>query len=119
MAANIDITGFHKGEVVDIIFFAKNRDGSVLTSPATATVSMTIGGSPKDPPTLTFSTATSDISLISAIEGSFRIILDNTDTSTLAEGKTYYYNIWTWQTPTQKVLQAIGKFTLQNSVEPT
>ena len=119
MAANIDITGFYKGEVVDIIFLAKNRDGSVLTSPATATVSMTIGRNPKDSPNLTFSTSTSDINLISAVEGSFRIVLDEVDTSTIAEGRTYYYNIWTWQTPTQKTLQVFGKFILQNSVGPT
>lgn len=118
MAANTDITGFYKGEVVDITFLAKNRDGSVISSPATAVVSMTISGNPKDAPALTFSTATGKISLVSVPLGSFRILLEETDLDSLVEGKTYYYNIWTWQDPTQKTLQAYGKFNLQNSIDP-
>jgi hypothetical protein len=118
MAANTDITGFFKGEVVDINFLAKNRDGSVISSPATATVSMTIGNNPVDEPSLTFSTATGEITLVSAPTGSFRIFLEPTDLVSLAEGKVYYYNIWTWQTSTEKTLQAYGRFVLQNSISP-
>jgi hypothetical protein len=118
MAANTDITGFFKGEVVDINFLAKNRDGSILSSAATATVSMTIGNNPIDSPLLTFQTGSAEITLTSAPAGSFRIFLDPTDLATLAEGKVYYYNIWTWQTPTEKTLQAYGRFVLQNSISP-
>lgn len=118
MAANTDITGFYKGEVVDITFLAKNRDGSILNSAATATVSMTIGVTPKDEPSLEFTTVSGKITLVSAPAGSFRIYLDTTDLTTLVEGKVYYYNIWTWQTGTEKTLQAYGKFILQNSISP-
>jgi hypothetical protein len=118
MAAITDITGFFKGEVVDITFLAKNRDGTVLSSAGTATVLMTIGATPKDAPLLTFTTVSGEITLISAPAGSFRIIIDETDLSTLVEGKTYYYNLWTYQIVSDKTLQAYGKFILQNSVAP-
>lgn len=118
MAANTDITGFFKGEVVDISFLAKNRDGSILSSAATATVSITIGLTPQGDPLLEYTTVTGEISLTSAPAGSFRILLDPTDLATLVEGKIYYYNIWTWQSAASKTLQANGKFILQNSIAP-
>jgi hypothetical protein len=118
MAANTDITGFFKGEVVDITFLAKNRDGSILSSAATATVSITIGLTPKGDPLLEFTTVTGEISLISAPAGSFRILLDTTKLASLTEGKIYHYNIWTWQSASSKTLQAQGKFILQNSISP-
>lgn len=118
MAANTDITDFYKGEVVDITFLAKNRDGSILSSAATAEVCMTIGLTPQGDPLHTFTKVTGQVTLISAPAGSFRILLNLTDIASIVENKIYYYNIWTWQNVSDKTLQAQGQFSLLNAIAP-
>lgn len=115
MPAIVDITEYYKGEHVEITFFAKNRDNTPLTNPASQTITMTIGESNSGVPSLTFTTASGDITLSDAPTARFLISLSASDLNTLVEGKTYYYNIWSGTT--QKTLQASGRFVLQFSIE--
>lgn len=115
MATELDIVEYHKGEYVEIDFFAKNRDGTVLTSPASQVVTMTIGETASGDPLLTFTTTGGKIVLTDAPTAKFTIGLLEADLTTLIEGRTYFYNIWVGTS--QPTLQAKGRFVLQNSIE--
>jgi len=119
MSAQVDITEFYKGELLEANFLAKNRDNTPLTSPGSATVSMTISETLSGSPLVAFTTSTGQISLTDIPTASYLIRLSPTDLILLTENKTYYYNIWTWQTSTEKTLQADGRFILKNSIEPS
>lgn len=114
MPAFVDITEYYKGEHVEITFFAKDRDNTPLDNAASQTITMTIGESVGGVPLLTFTTG-GDITLVDGPTAEFLISLSASDLTSLVEGKTYYYNIWSGTT--QKTLQASGKFVLQYSIE--
>lgn len=115
MATETNIDQYHKGEYVEIDFFAKNRDGTALTNPASQVVTMTIGESVDGLPMLVFTTASGEITLTDAPTSKFTIGLSTANLEDLVEGRTYYFNIWVGTT--QRTLQAFGKFILQNSIE--
>lgn len=114
MPAIVDITEYHKGEHVEITFFAKDRDGTPLDNAATQTITMTVSETVSGAPIATFTTG-GDITLVDGPTAKFLISLSASDLNSLVEGKTYYYNIWSGTT--QKTLQAYGKFVLQYSIE--
>lgn len=114
MATETDIIEFYKGEYVEIDFFAKNRDGSVLSSPSTQTVAFTVAETQEADPLLSFSTV-DKITLSDEATAKFTIGLLATDLTAMIEGRTYYYNIWVGTT--QRTMQAKGKFVLQKSIE--
>ena len=117
MANVVDILDFHKGELVEITLLAKNPDGGVLTNPAGATVVMTLCRTVGGAPFVEFSTVNGAVTLVDAPTSAFAIQLLPSQTSTLVEGKSYYYNIWTG-VGDSKILQAKGTIKLLSSVEP-
>jgi len=118
MATETNITEFYKGEYLQITFFAKDRNGAVIETPASQIITLTISDTPEGIPTHTFGTATGEITLTNATTGEFTIYLTAIKMATLLEGRSYYYNIWTGLSANQIVLQALGKLTLKKSVEP-
>jgi hypothetical protein len=44
--------------------------------------------------------------------------VSDADLTTLVEGKTYFYNIWTKHLTDDPRLQSYGKFVLQKSIAP-
>ena len=114
MPALVDIIEYHKGEHVEITFFAKDRDGTPLDNAATANITMTIGESVEGAPILTFTTG-GDITNTDVPTAKYLISLSTTDLASLIEGRSYYYNIWSGTT--QRTLQAYGKFLLKPSIE--
>jgi len=117
MATSYDITDFHKGEFVQFTLLAKDRDDTVITTPASQTVTMTIGTTADGSLSWEFSTATGHITLTDESTGEFTISLTPSDLISVQENSTYYYNIWTELSPSQPLLQAKGKFRLLKSIE--
>lgn len=120
MATEASITEYHKGEYVRILFYAKNRAGEVLPNPSQHTVTMTVGESPEGSALLTLSTTNGKITLNNEATAEFIINIYEADQTNLVEGRSYYYNIWTWSdaTPTVQSLQAKGDLILKSSIEP-
>lgn len=119
MATESNITEFHKGEYIEIILLAKDRDGSVISTPASQTMTFAIGDTPSGSPSLEFTTTAGDITLADVGTGEFTLQLTPTDLISLVENKTYYYNYWSEISSDQPLLQAKGQFKLLNSIEAT
>jgi len=118
MVTEYNIEDRHKGEAVEILFFAKDPDQTVITDPGdqtiTVTISDTVNGDPVN--NLIFSTAPYVI-LTTVQTGEFLIQLTNETLSSLTEGLTYYYNIWSQLDNEPRRLQAKGKIVLGGSIE--
>lgn len=117
MAASLDITTVHKGEPVNIDFYAKNGSGGVIANAASQTVHITFSTTPGGEPVEQFSTADSQITLADAGTGLFEIRMSASDLASLAEGTTYHLNIWT-EIGGVKRLQIKGTIKLLSSIEP-
>jgi len=113
-----NITGLYKGEGLRIQFFAKAPGGtSVIASPASQLIGITIGASyGKSPTNLEFK---DKYTLIDAPTGEFLIALTAANLDPLREGKTYYYNIWSQLSGEDPILQALGELTINSSLEMT
>lgn len=120
MATETSITEYHKGEYVRILFYAKNRAGEALPNAASHTIVMTVANDASSSPFLTLSTTDGDIVLNNESTAEFIINLYEADQVNMVEGRSYYYNIWSWSnsTPTVQSLQAKGDFILKSSIEP-
>lgn len=119
MAANVDLTGFHKGEEVTITVLAKNRDGTPLQDAASQSLILVIASSESGSPELEFTTDDTQITLEDVATANFSIVLDPADVTVLNEGTTYYYNIWTEDSDGDRLLQARGLIRLRSSIEPS
>jgi hypothetical protein len=108
-------TYFYKGEAVQITVMAKNPDGTVISNTASQTIIFTIGASVGAEPTLSFDDR---FSLEDGPTGEYSIDVSDADLTTLVEGKTYFYNIWTKHLTDDPRLQSYGKFVLQKSIAP-
>ena len=117
MATSVDITDFHKGELIQISLLAKNPDGTALDNAATTAIVMTIALTDDGAPDLEFSTTEGSITVTDAPTAEFAIALLPSDLTALGEGRRFYYNIWSG-TGDARLLQVKGKFKLLNSVEP-
>lgn len=116
-ASRNNIDGFHFGETIDIVVFAKNRDGTVIDSPASQTMKMVISATVGGAPLLEFSAAPQVI-LQDAGTGNFLIRLFDSDYSSLSEATRYFYNIWTVDGSSVDLLQAHGEFYLRGAIPP-
>lgn len=117
MTQETDIVGYHKDEDVVIALLAKNRDGSVLNSPATQDVYFNIGETPQGAAILDFSTDSGNITLRDAPTAEYSISLEATDIADLAENQVYYYTAWTVSSAGDTILQNKGAFKLLNSIK--
>ena len=117
MANNVDIEMFAKDEYVVISINAKNRDGTALTDADTHLISFVISYDRGGDPLLTFSTDTGHIVLDDLANARFLLHLDPSDLSTIEQDTVMWYHLWSEKTPATPVLQAYGKFTLQESAK--
>lgn len=109
------ITEFYKGEPVTIRLFARDPGGAaVIASPASQVIKVTVGETKRGSAKLTF---TSNYTLVSATTGEFLITLAASDVSSLTEGETYFYNIWSQLNSEDPRLQKWGKLILGPSIE--
>lgn len=120
MATETDIVEYHKGEYISLLFYSKDRLGNPTPSAATNAVVMTISENQSGTPLLTLTAASGNVVLNNATTAEYIIQMFENDLSLLIEGRTYYYNIWNWNTatPTVQTLQAKGRLVLLNSIEP-
>jgi hypothetical protein len=115
------ITRFMFGETVAFSVLAKNRgataaDRTPLTSPATQTIRLRISRTPRAAALLTFSTASGHITLGDAATARFDVALHPAAyTSTLNEGRLYYWEIESESAAGVKIGQAVGTITLRRS----
>lgn len=114
----VNILGFHKGEVVEINVYAKNRDQTTLVEPENNTLIMTVGTSTSAVPLVQFS-APPQVVLFNIPTSMWMIQLQPTDLTLITEGTTFNYGIWTQHTNGNRILQNTGVFSLKPSVEPT
>jgi hypothetical protein len=121
MATEINIDGFHYDEYVEILFQGRDRSGYPLSDAASQVITLVISGTAGGvaDPGGEWSTATGHIVLVDAPEAKWEISLTPDDLSDLSEGKVYYYNIWSQLTPDTPILQAKGRFTLLDSINPS
>lgn len=119
MSATKNITEFSKGEFIVISVLAKDRDGEVLTSPGSQTLSMTFSLSENGDPLYEFDTNGSEIVLTDSPTALFTVSIPSSSIPALNALEVYYYNIWTSAGPGLDVVQAKGEFVLGRSVVPT
>lgn len=120
MATETDITEYHKGEYIRILLYTKNRAGAATPNASTHSVVMTVSDTPEGAPIVTYTEASGNITLNNPTTAEYLIEIFEEDQTLLAEGRTYFYNIWNWSnsTPTVQNLQVKGRLVLQNSIEP-
>jgi len=106
---------FYAGETVRFTVLAKNRDGTVLTTPGSATMTVRISNKASEDSLYEFTT-TPEVTLTTSLTGLFTIVLPAATIPLCLEGQTYRFDIFT--TLSGDVLhQAGGTFQYQGSVE--
>lgn len=117
MATVTNILGFHQGEDIDIDLFAKEPDGSVIATPASQAVNMTVSVG-EGTPALAEVSSGSGITLADEATGKFSITMTPSDLSALTPGVRYRYGIWTTISGAS-TLQAKGELLLHPATTPT
>lgn len=112
-----NLLDFQIGETIRITVLAKERDGSVLNTPATATMSVHIALSPSDLAIHVFNT-TPEVTLTDETAAEFTIVLPATAIPTLLEDTVYRYDIYTTSAGDDILHQAGGALKLKPAVEP-
>lgn len=110
-----DINEFSKGESVIFTVAMKNRDGTVITTPASQTCRVKIGLDLTAAALLTFDT-TPQVELTNSTDGVWTVILKDADTTSLVEGKSYRYFVWSELTGEDPILQQSGEFKLKRAL---
>ena len=106
----VNITEFYWGEPITLTLLAKDPDGTVITTPASQTIKMTIGRTKGGTALLDFDDKGT---LEDAGTGEFTVALAVSDySSTLTEGQTYYYSLWSQLSSNDPRLQKWGKLVL-------
>lgn len=116
MAANFDIVDFHKGEGLRFTAALKNRDGAVIDSPATQTVTLRIGATESGGSVVEFSAAP-EVTLTEEATGVWTFLIPPESLSAVPENKVFRYNIWSQLGFAAPVLQIKGAIRLKASIE--
>lgn len=111
------LTGFAHGETVQFSILARTPGGDPISSPASATVTLTIGATQDGAAIVTAGTATGEIVLGDAATARFDVTLSPAALADLSEGTIYWHNIWTTQGSVKR-RQAYGRFVLKRSIAP-
>ena len=115
MGAVANLLKFAIGETVRFTVAAKNRDGTALSSAASATFTLNIAASTASVPIYAFNT-TPVVTLTDAGTALFTVVIPTATIPLLTEGTTYRYDIYT--TATGDVLHQVGgALVLQPGVE--
>lgn len=118
MGADVDILTFVEGESLQFTLAAKDRDGTVLDSAASAGIEFSLAAKRDDAgsPDLTFTLTDSEVTLQDASTAVFAFDIPAASYSALTPGKTYYYDIYT--TVGTSVLHQIGgRFRIQRGAK--
>ena len=116
MGVVVNLLDFAIGETVRITVLAKERDGTVLLSPGTATMTLNIAALPADTPIVTFNT-TPEITLTDTPTSDFTIALPTAAIPLILEGITYRYDIYTASAGGDVLHQAGGALRLKPAIE--
>ena len=112
-----DITEFHHGETLQFTIAAKNRDGSVIDTPASQTLTLWIGNSIGGDVLLEFNTSP-EVVLSDAGAGVWLVSVPYASYfADLIEARTYYYNITTKLGSDDPILQKEGRIRLNYSIK--
>ncbi len=110
-----NITAFYKGEPVEIQLFAKAPGGSnVIASAGSQVIKITVAATKAGTAILDYN---DKYTLIDSPTAEFKIILTVANLSTLVEGITYYYYIWSQLSSDDPRLQKWGAITLVAAAE--
>ena len=112
-----NLLDFHIGETIRITVLAKERDGSVLDSPATATMSVHIALTAGDLAIHVFNTVP-EVTLTDEPTAEFAIVLPAATIPTILEGKVYRFDVFTTSSGGDILHQAGGALRLKPAVEP-
>ena len=112
-----NLLDFQIGETVRFAVLAKERDGSALNSPGTATMSVHIALTTASLAIHVFNTAP-EVTLTDAPTAEFTIVLPTATIPTLLEGVVYRYDIYTTSSGGDILHQAGGALRLKPAVEP-
>lgn len=115
MGLVLDLLGFYAGETVQCSVLAKERDGSVLTSPATATMTMRIARTAFTVSLYEFNT-TPEITLTDVPTAEFTIFLPAATIPLLTEEVEYHYDIYTTSAGGDILHQVGGVLQLQGAI---
>ena len=118
MALEKDIVDvFHKGETVSITLKARNPDGNIISSPLDQEVYFTLSDTPGGTAIYTGTKTGGDVVVTDEDCGKYLIQVLPASLTAIADGTEYFYNVWTGNPPGVLLLQAKGKFKLQESIE--
>lgn len=118
MAEQKHIETTHKGEPLEILFEAKNGDGSVISNPDDQTVTFTVAKTKNGPTVLAFD-APPQVAMTDAENGLWLIQLDETDLAGLQQENTYHFNIWSQRAGYAPRLQVYGRLKRLRSIRYT
>ncbi|MEL7299384.1 MAG: hypothetical protein AAFM92_03280 [Pseudomonadota bacterium] len=116
MAATVHLRDFHKGEGVAFTAALKNRDGSVIDSPASQAVTLRIAETEGGSSIVAFS-ASPQVVLTDELGGVWTFSMAASDLASVTEGAVGYYNIWSELAGQEPVLQLCGQFQLRYAIE--
>jgi hypothetical protein len=113
----LDITEFSYGETLTFTIAAKDRDGSVITTPGSQTLTLWIGNTLGGAAALEFNSSP-EVVLSDAGTGTWLVSVPYASySSTLSEGRVYYYNLTTKLGSDDPILQKSGKIRLQAALD--
>ena len=117
MAYTLNLLDFPIGQTIRFTVAAKERDGTILDSPASATFTLNIATSASTVPIYTFNT-TPEITMTDAGTSLFTVVLPAATIPLIVEGTVYRYDIYTTASATGDVLHQVGgALVLQPGVE--
>ena len=116
MGSTVNLTAFRFGETVRVSLLAKERDGTVLDSPASATMTFKIAGSVADDAIHTFTT-TPEITLADEPTSDFTIVLPAATIPLVLEGVSYRWDAWTTSVGGDVLHQSGGVLNLRSTVQ--
>ena len=118
MATKQDISVFGENEDVVFTIAAKDRDGTVIATPASQTLTVVIAR--RDGTKVIEVNTTPEVELTGAVLGVWTVTLRASALTDLIPGYVYRYDVWTESadSPPETMWQAGGSFRLQNTNGP-
>lgn len=111
------VTAFAKAEAIALDIVAREPGGTVvIADPANQEITITISLDGSSEPI--FVSDASHVSLTSAPEGRYQMVLSAADLTDLAEGKLYQFDIWSKAAGSDHIRQARGVIVLGASGAP-
>ena len=115
------IEGFALGETASFTLLGRERDGSVLSTPGSQTITFTLSDSPGGAPVIEESTDGANVVLEDVANAEFVITITPTvqTSASIAAGRTYYYNVWSNDGAGVVLRQLHGTMVFDESIPPS